>query len=102
MAEDVELLEYGFRAFDRPTLLHETLSASRCRTVLVSIVDVAAADFSLVELTQRDRVSTQIIQMMSKSDHRRNAGGSSRSSEGRRSTVFRSTPARMCFGQVLL
>jgi D-alanyl-D-alanine carboxypeptidase (penicillin-binding protein 5/6) len=61
-----ELLEYGFRAFDRlnPAKQGDVVGKVDVKNGVSLTVDaVAAADFSfLVELTQRDRVSTQIIQ----------------------------------------
>ncbi len=61
-----ELLEYGFRAFDRlnPAKQGDIVGKVDVKNGVSLTVDaVAAADFSfLVELTQRGRVSTQIIQ----------------------------------------
>ena len=61
-----ELLEYGFRAFDRfnPAKQGDVVGKVEVKNGASLTVDVVAAeDFSfLVELTQRDGVSTQIIQ----------------------------------------
>lgn len=61
-----ELLEYGFHAFDRfnPAKQGDVVGKVEVKNGASLTVDVVAAeDFSfLVELTQRDGVSTQIIQ----------------------------------------